>query len=193
MANDRDRRDAAGVGPYAGERDNLVPMSALGNWKVAKGEPDIRGWEIRTVSGRQLGKVADLLVDREAGEAVLIDVDLPGTAQRAQVPIRMAHIDRVARVVLMDSAEFGVPDAPSIVDRVGTLEASRPIVPAAPSSEVVVDRRPIVEETVVRRRDPDRRDEPGREDVGFRAASPEVRSERRQGERRRHDRMGTDI
>jgi hypothetical protein len=183
MADDRNRRDAAGVGPYARERGQLVSMSSLGNWKIAKGEPDIRGWEIRTVSGRQLGKVADLLVDREAGEAVMIDVDLPGTDRRAQVPLRVAHIDRATRVVLMDSAEFtGLEESTLDLPPVETARAM------TPSSEVVVDRRPIVEETVVRRRDPERRD-----DIGYSAAGPEAQIERRQGERRRIDRMGTDI
>jgi len=186
MANDRQKRDAAGVGPYAREPGELVSMSTLGDWKIAKGEPDIRGWEIRTVSGRQLGKVADLLVDREAGEAVMIDVDLPGTDRRAQVPLRVAHIDRTTRVVLMDSSDFTGLDEPAIdVTRVGNIETAPAV---TPSSEVVVDRRPIVEETVVRRRDPERGD-----DVGFSASGPESRSERRQGERRRIDRMGTDI
>ena len=53
--NDRETRDAAGVGPYAREREHLIPLSSLGAWKVSDGEPDIRGWEVRTVAGRQLG------------------------------------------------------------------------------------------------------------------------------------------
>ena len=36
-------RDAAGVGPYAKERERLVSLSSLGSWKVAEGDPDIRG------------------------------------------------------------------------------------------------------------------------------------------------------
>jgi len=103
--DDRNGRDAAGVGPYARERERLVPMSTLESWTVSSGEPDIRGWEIHTVSGRQLGSVADLLIDRDAGEAVLLDVDLPGTDQHTFVPIRVVEIDRARRIVLMDSAD----------------------------------------------------------------------------------------
>ena len=70
------------------------PMSTLEPWTVSPGEPDIRGWEVRTVTGRQLGTVSDLLVDRAKGEVVLLDVDLPGTDRHTFVPIRIVQIDR---------------------------------------------------------------------------------------------------
>ena len=104
--NDREGRDAAGIGPYAREREQLVALSTLDSWTVSEGEPDIRGWEVRTVSGRQLGSVADLLVDAQAGEVVLVDIDLPGSDRHTFVPIRVVQIDRVKRVVLMDSADL---------------------------------------------------------------------------------------
>ena len=107
--SDREGRDAAGIGPYARERERLTPLSTLDSWKVSEGEPDIRGWEIRTVSNRQLGTVADLLIDRDAGEVVLVDVDLPGTDRHTFVPIRVVQLDRAKRVVLMDSADL--PDS----------------------------------------------------------------------------------
>src|SRR5437016_3341062 len=103
---DRDARDAAGIGPYAREREQLVSMSTLESWTVSDGEPDIRGWEVRTVAGRQLGSVSDLLIDQAAGEVVLLDVDLPGTDQHTFVPIRVVQIDRAKRVILMDSADM---------------------------------------------------------------------------------------
>jgi len=103
--NDRHERDAAGVGPYARERETLTPLSSLDSWKVSEGDPDIRGWEVRTVSGRELGAVADLLVDADAGEVVLLDIDLPGTDRHTFVPIRVAQLDRARRIVLMDSAD----------------------------------------------------------------------------------------
>jgi hypothetical protein len=199
MDNDRRRRDAAGVGPYPKERDRLVAMSSLDNWHVSKGEPDIRGWEVRTVSGRQLGVVRDLLIDREAGEAVMLDVDLPGSLRNALVPIRVAQIDRAARVILMDSADLGVVDETAPVVDVADarqdvairrdVEVRREVMP--PATEIVVDRRPIVEETVVRRRDADGMalaDAP-LDDEALRARD----AERRREDRRRIDRMGTDL
>jgi hypothetical protein len=103
---DREGRDAAGIGPYAREREKLVALSTLDSWAVSDGEPDIRGWEVRTVSGRLLGAIADLLVDAKAGEVVLLDVDLPATDRHTFVPIRVVQIDRVKRLVLMDSADL---------------------------------------------------------------------------------------
>jgi hypothetical protein len=108
--NDRHGRDAAGIGPYARERESLVALSTLGSWKVSEGEPDIRGWDVRTVSGRQLGSVHDLLVDPNASEVVLVDVDLPGTDRHTFVPIRVIQIDRARRLVLMDSADLPESD-----------------------------------------------------------------------------------
>ena len=107
--NDRDGRDAAGIGPYAREREKLVPMSTLESWNLTDGEPDIRGWDVRTVSGRQLGSVSDLLVDQAEGQVVMLDIDLPGTDQHTFAPIRIVTFDREKRVVLMDSADL--PDA----------------------------------------------------------------------------------
>src|ERR1700760_4693584 len=104
--DDRNGRDAAGVGPYARERETLTALSSLESWKVSDGDPDIRGWEVRTVSGRQLGSVADLLIDADAGEVVLLDVDLPASDRHTFVPIRVAQLDRGRRVVLMDSADI---------------------------------------------------------------------------------------
>lgn len=104
--NERETRDVAGVGPYAREREDLVALSTLESWKVSDGEPDIRGWDVRTVSNRQLGTVKDLLIDPKASEVVLMDVDLPGTDRHTFVPIRLAHIDRARRVVMMDSADL---------------------------------------------------------------------------------------
>ena len=121
--DDRDSRDAAGVGPYARQLDQLVALSTLDSWRVAEGEPDIRGWEVQTVSNRQLGTVSDLMIDAAAGEVVLIDVDLPGSDKHTFVPIRVVQIDRARRVILMDSAD--VPGADSgrgakADERVGT-------------------------------------------------------------------------
>jgi hypothetical protein len=147
-------KDAAGIGPYASERERLVPMSRLKGWNVQKGEADIRSWEVRTVSGRVLGHVRDLLVDTNAGEVVMIDVDLAGTDRHASVPLRVVELDRGRRVVRADSADLRED---SFVDDERADDASplaaRDVRYADGSAERVGERRPIVEETVVRRRE----------------------------------------
>ena len=150
----RRSRDAAGVGPYARERERLVPLSKLGGWNVIDGEPDIRSWEVKTLSGRVLGTVHELLVDTGAGEVVMLDVDLTGSGRHALVPIRVVEIDQARRVVRADSGELEEHDGTSPA-RLTSAELSRvghDVRYADRSGERVVERRPIVEETIVRRR-----------------------------------------
>jgi len=192
--NDRSGRDAAGVGPYARERETLTPLSTLDSWKVSDGEPDIRGWEVRTVAGRQLGSVADLLVDADAGEVVLLDIDLPGTDRHTFVPIRVAQLDRARRVVLMDSAD--VPEAD-----LARAENPRGDDRRTPEPGVVrypqVDREIVAERATLADAAPIDRDrivgDPMPRDVVVRDASARDTAERRTGERRRIDRMSSDL
>jgi hypothetical protein len=179
--NERHVRDAAGVGPYAKEREKLVALSSLGSWKVAEGDPDIRGWEVRTVSGRQLGVVADLLIDSDAGEVVMLDVDLPGTDRHTFVPIRVVQVDRVRRLALMDSADFPESDLTradrATIERRGD-EPVRSIHYPDADRAILADARPIA---------------PGDPDVVVDRPADLPASERRQAERRRIDRLSTDI
>jgi hypothetical protein len=154
---DRDRqRDAAGVGPYARDAERLVRLKELGSWDVSEGEPDIRGWEVRTVGGRDLGKVKELLVDPDAGEVVMIDVDLTGSDRHALVPLRIVEIDRPRRVVRMDSADLTPAEEAAVSEareREGKwADSGRVRYASRADDEKVVEQRPIVEEVVVRRR-----------------------------------------
>ena len=182
---DRDARDAAGVGPYARDLEQLVPMSSLDSWRVADGEPDIRGWEVQTVSNRQLGTVRDLLIDASAGEVVLLDVDLSGTHKHALVPIRVVQIDRARRVILMDSADL--PDVETARARTATTAERRTadggtVRYPRTDREVVVQRSPVADTRVGReaRISPD--------DV-----TASTSDERRRSDRRQIHRMSTDI
>jgi hypothetical protein len=181
--NDRTERDAAGIGPYARERDALTPLSTLDDWTIPDGEPDIRGWDVRTISGRQLGSVADLLVDVDAAEVVMLDVDLPGSDRHTFVPIRVAQIDRGRRLVLMDSAD--VPDA-DVARGADTRIADRR------SRDARVVRYPTTDREVT-----DRAvlaDGPAVPLADQRAATARARdTERRRGDRRRIERISTDL
>jgi len=154
---DRLRRDAAGVGPYARDTERLVRLTDMDGWNVAEGEPDIRSWEVRTVGGRELGRIKDLLIDPDAGEVVMADVAITGTAQHALVPLRAIEIDRRARVVRMDSSDLTageqatIPESTTSVER-RWAESGRVRYRGGTEDERVVERRPVVEEVVVRRR-----------------------------------------
>lgn len=99
-------RDAAGIGPHLREGMRLVPLKELDGYRLAEGEPDIRGWEVQTVSGRKIGEVEDLLVEQATGEVVLLDVDLDGTRRRTLAPARAVQLQRERRVVLVDSTDI---------------------------------------------------------------------------------------
>ena len=154
----RPSKDAAGVGPYARERSQLVPLSEMRGWNVMEGEADIRSWEIRSVSGRVLGHVRELLIDAKAGEVVMIDADLAGTDRRAYLPLRLVEIVRDKRYVRADSGDLEEHEV-TVGTRLSNEELSRvrqgEVRYTKGQTEKVVERRPIVEETVVRRRPPD--------------------------------------
>jgi sporulation protein YlmC with PRC-barrel domain len=41
----------------------IAPMSALDDFEVAEGYPDIHGWRVASADGQEVGKVHDLLID----------------------------------------------------------------------------------------------------------------------------------
>ena len=104
----RGMRDEAGVGPNPSEARRLVPMKDLDNYKVADGEPDIRGWNVFTATGRELGDIEDLLVDTDMGEVVMIDIDLKRDDRHTLAPIKAAWIDRESHRVVLNTSMFDV-------------------------------------------------------------------------------------
>jgi hypothetical protein len=179
MARDHDRlrNDNAGIGPEPGRMDRLHRLSDSHHYRIASGEPDIRGWEVRTLSGNHLGEVEDLLIDPHRGEVVMLDVDLNNSPDRINVPIRGVQLDRSRRCVIVDSGDIrdaqGVDDITrrNLADRMDrddnirteeTIDTtprdirygrSRDTEDDSILDETVVERRPaVIEEVVVRRR-----------------------------------------
>jgi len=106
----RGMRDEAGVGPNPREARRLVPMKDLHNYKVVDGEPDIRGWNVYTATGREIGDIEDLLVDTDLGEVVMVDIDLKRDDRHTLAPIKAAWIDREHRRVVLNTSMFDVDD-----------------------------------------------------------------------------------
>lgn len=102
--NERLRRDHAGIGPDPG-RSGLQPLKKTKGFRIAKGDPDIRGWEVHTLNGRPVGSVDDLLVDVDAGDVVMMDVEMRGSQRHLELPIRAAQLDRERRRVIVDSGD----------------------------------------------------------------------------------------
>ena len=104
----RGMRDEAGVGPNPAEAGRLVRLKDLRHFKIVDGEPDIRGWNVFTATGRELGEVEDLLVDTELEQVVMVDVDLKRDDRHTLAPIKAAWIDREHKRVVLNTAMFDV-------------------------------------------------------------------------------------
>ena len=77
----------------------IAPLSELDDFDVADGEPDIRGWDVKTSARNSVGKVKDLIVDLNAMKVRYLDVELDRKAvgmdddRHVLVPIGTARLD----------------------------------------------------------------------------------------------------
>jgi PRC-barrel domain len=74
MRNDDVHPAPAGTATMAAPQ--VAPLKELKDYKVAKDDPDVRGWEVITRDSRRIGKVNDLLVDTAAMRVRYLDVEL---------------------------------------------------------------------------------------------------------------------
>lgn len=75
----------------------LKRLSDLSGYKVADGDPDPRSWQVVTQDGTPVGRVEDLIIDREAERARYLDVrlDQPAATDRhVLVPTDAVHLGR---------------------------------------------------------------------------------------------------
>ncbi|HEX9940789.1 MAG TPA: PRC-barrel domain-containing protein [Thermoanaerobaculia bacterium] len=54
----------------------ITPLGRLHNYRIAEGDPDVRGWEVLGADSRKIGEVDDLLVDTQALRVRYLDVIL---------------------------------------------------------------------------------------------------------------------
>lgn len=89
--------------------DRVVPLDQLDDFKVADGDPDIRGWDVISSDGRKIGEVDQLLVDTNAMKVRYLDVDLDGellggsaSDRHVLIPIGYARLDDADDRVIVD-------------------------------------------------------------------------------------------
>lgn len=77
----------------------LRHLNDMDDFKVADGEPDIRGWDVKSSDGRKLGEVDDLMVDTALMKVRYIEMKLDkelvtdNDRRHALVPIGSARLD----------------------------------------------------------------------------------------------------
>lgn len=55
---------------------NLYYLHELSDYKVADGDPDVRGWKVNDIEQRCLGKVDNLIVNKNTQRVVYLDVEV---------------------------------------------------------------------------------------------------------------------
>lgn len=91
------------------ELDRVVPLDQLDDFKVAEGDPDVRGWEVMASDGRKIGEVDQLLIDRTAMKVRYLDVDLDDDVvandknRHVLIPIGYARLNESDDRIMVDS------------------------------------------------------------------------------------------
>jgi uncharacterized protein (TIGR02271 family) len=100
--------------------DNIVPLDTLDDFKVADGDPDVRGWEVIASDGRRIGEVEQLLVDTNAMKVRYLDVELDDELlatdeeRHVLIPIGYARLDRDDDNIMVDAiSSTEVADLPA--------------------------------------------------------------------------------
>jgi sporulation protein YlmC with PRC-barrel domain len=90
------------------DMDRVVPLGQLDDFKVAEGDPDVRGWEVLASDGRKIGEVDELLVDTNAMKVRYLDVDVDdgvigdGMDRHVLIPIGYARLEQERDCVMVD-------------------------------------------------------------------------------------------
>lgn len=58
------------------DRKHLYYLNELSDYKVASGDPDVRGWPVKDSENRVIGKVDNLLVNKDRKQVVYLDVEV---------------------------------------------------------------------------------------------------------------------
>jgi photosynthetic reaction center H subunit len=94
-----DSRSASGDRMERDVTSRLVHLDDVDEFKVADGDPDIRGWDVRTADGRKVGKVEDLIVDTGLMKVRYIEAKLDRAVTHTDddryvlIPIGTARLD----------------------------------------------------------------------------------------------------
>lgn len=108
--------------PSMGDRDvtrpRLMHLKDADDLQVAEGEPDIRGWDLRTMDGQRIGTVEDLVIDTEVMRVRFIEGKLEmsdggsETERTVLIPIADARLAEEDDDVLVDYSSIAAQQMP---------------------------------------------------------------------------------
>jgi uncharacterized protein (TIGR02271 family) len=86
----------------------LARLDELSGYKVAQGDPDVRGWDVVADDGRRLGEVKHLIADPAAMVIRYLEVELDpsvsaGGDRQTLIPIGAVRLDRARDRVILDA------------------------------------------------------------------------------------------
>ena len=133
------------------EIDRVVPLDELRDYEVARGEPDVRGWDVIAGDGPRIGEVDELLVDTAAKKVRFLDVTVdeelvhdPEVTQRVIIPIASARLQEDDDQVYVDgltSTEIFHADAMREEESRGAAARDEPAV-LVPRERAIVELDP---------------------------------------------------
>ncbi len=107
---------------YQQNRPNdLRPLGDMGDWHVAEGEPDIRGWDVVDTNGNKVGTADDLMFSESAGAAIMALVSHGGFlgmgGEKTLVPIDRLDLDMDNDQAVFNGSQDDLKNAPRYRDQ----------------------------------------------------------------------------
>ncbi len=103
---------------------NLQRFSDMEDVEVAEDDPDVRGWDVVTRDGQDIGEVKDLLVDTNSMKVRCLEVELEGSRfkwddnRRVAIPVDSVQLDEEHDDVVVNGMGL---------DEIGRLDEYRPV------------------------------------------------------------------
>jgi sporulation protein YlmC with PRC-barrel domain len=91
--------------------DRIVPLDQLEDYRIAEGDPDVRGWDVLSSDGRRIGEVENLLVDTAAMKVRYLNVEMDSDLMEGDqtrhilIPIGYARLDRKDDQIFVDGLD----------------------------------------------------------------------------------------
>ncbi|MBA2664596.1 MAG: PRC-barrel domain-containing protein [Bradymonadaceae bacterium] len=84
--------------------NRLARLTDLDDYEVSDDDPDVRGWDVIDRQGIRLGRVDELIVDRDALKVryLAVELDATGGSGFRLVPIGLAALDEDDDIVILN-------------------------------------------------------------------------------------------